>query len=1081
MANETNGVTPQISSQTLAAADANVKSSAASEETNKTLTGVHSIIIDLEELEREYYETADNYFEAAQELFGSILDSLVALQEVIVSTNEEDKKAENKKPKSISKTITIDQVIQYNDSSAAAAVLLCNKLDALFGKDNKKEKGKGGDGGLEKILQAAGAGAGALLIIAGSMLLFAGGAALFDKVNWSAALAGVAFFAIFVAGVLAISIALKKEAKNLKQFAKNILMMTGALALFAATIWFMGEVNKNTDWGAVLKTLGLFAAFVAAVVLISKFLKQEEGSFKDFAIGTLLMIAGLVIFTGALLFITWIYDKLDFKAIGIVTGMFLVFVLAIALIAKIANSNMSEFMKFGVTIAIMTGSLMLFALALKEIQTLQLLENLGSTLITLGLFISFVAIMALIANLANTQMAQFALFAVAIVLMTGSLMLFALALKEIQTLNLLENLSATLITLGLFIGFVVLMALIANIANTQIAQFALFAVVTVLMIGALMLFALAIKVTSSIDVKNILMSMLVVGTMVLFIAAVAGLGWTLLAMAPVIFPGLAVALAVSVLVLGVVATFAGVTALIQKLEIDKKAFDKLNSIETLIKVIANINWQPFKMLKAAVSMAPAFAAIGMVSLMVNCLQGISKLEIDDSKIESVMDIIEGLIETLSENAEEMKDLGLEASLAIGVALDGVTKAMLNLTEVIQRLQDIDPKDVKKATINLQYIMSKLFLAGTDPLNEPTLMDVLMAVPEMSEKAVEACGALPNVTMALNNIADVILKVKDLSPKEVESAVASVLAMADCLANCSGFFKAIADNSSYGGFLGFGKKDTFKTVDEKMDSISGILSKIIDVFGNLGGVDPAGVEAISGIFSRISRIDKSFVEKSGYFADGLNHIADAKVRGIVLAFNGLNPNDIPLAQFIISLKPVEEVDKAFVNGAKNLRDGINYIADSRFKDLDEFKIQIAEINSDPFTRLATSMDAVVSNALKLRTINNELGKLSDHLKDVYNASSKFKQTFDLGSITTNAIDRAHSWLEGIMNKGQGSSNNGTDNNDKNLGYISNYLQDGNDITRKMLNLLDKWEIEGVLIRKPEDNNDKKKQPKQAPVL
>ena len=48
-------------------------------------------------------------------------------------------------------------------------------------------------------------------------------------------------------------------------------------------------------------------------------------------------------------------------------------------------------------------------------------------------------------------------------------------------------------------------------------------------------------------------------------------------------------------------------------------------------------------------------------------------------------------------------------------------------------------------------------------------------------------------------------------------------------------------------------------------------------------------------------------------------------------------------------------------------------------------------------------------------------------------------------------------------------------------ISNYLQDGNDITRKMLNLLDKWEIEGVLIRKPEDNNDKKKQPKQAPVL
>lgn len=1015
MANETNGVTPQVSSQTLAAADASVKSSAASEETNKTLTGVHSIIIDLEELEREYYETADNYFEAAQELFGSILDSLVALQEVIVSKNEEDKKEANKRPKSLSKTLTIDQVIQYNDSSAAAAVVLCNKLDALFGKDKKKEKSSG-DNGIESLLKAAGAGASTLLVIAGSMLLFATGASLFDKVNWPAALAGVAFFAVFVAGTLAISIALKKEAKDLKQFAKNVIMMTGALALFATTVWFVGAVNKKTDWGGVLKTLGLFVTFVAAVALVGKLLKQEQGTFKDLAAGTLLMVSGLIVFTGALLLISWVHEKIDFKAVTIVTAMFLAFVLAVALIAKTANSNMTEFIKFGATTAIMTGDLMLFALALKEIQTLDLLKNLGTTLVTLGLFI----------------------------------------------------------------GFVTLMAVVANIANTQMAQFALFAVATTLMIGALMLFTVAIKVASSVNVKEILTSILVVGTMALFVTAFAGLGLALLTMSPVILPGLAIALAVSALTLGVVAAFSKVTDLIQKFEIDKKAFDKLNSIETLIKVIANINWHPLKMLKAAASMAPAFAAIGMVSLMVNCLQGISKLEIDNSKIESVMDTVEGLIETLSDNAEEIKNLGLEASLAIGVALDGVTKAMLNLTEVIQRLQDITPEDIQKATVNLHYIMSKLFLAGTDPLKEPTLMDVLMAVPKMSKKAVEACGALPDVTIALSNVADVILKVKDLSPEEVSSAVASIHAMADCLADCSGFFKAIADNSSYGGFLGFGKKDTFKVVNEKMDAISSILTKIISVFGNLGGVDPAGVEAIASIFNQISYIDKSFVEKSAYFADGLNHIADAKIRNVILAFDGLNTSDIPLAQFITNLKPVEEVGKPFVKGAKNLRDGINYIADSHFRSLDEFKIQIAEINSDPFTRLAASMDTVVSNALKLKTINNELGKLTDHLKDVYKASAKFKQTFDIGSITTNAIDRAHSWLEGVMNKGQGSGDgNNADSNDKNFSYISGYLQDGNDITRRILDLLDKWEVEGVLIRETEETN-KKVEPKQAPV-
>ena len=91
---ETNGITPQVSGQTLAAADASVKGSAA---TNNALTGVNSIIINLEELQREYYKTAENYFEAVQEMFGSILDSLVTLTDTVVSS-EEEKKIENQKP-----------------------------------------------------------------------------------------------------------------------------------------------------------------------------------------------------------------------------------------------------------------------------------------------------------------------------------------------------------------------------------------------------------------------------------------------------------------------------------------------------------------------------------------------------------------------------------------------------------------------------------------------------------------------------------------------------------------------------------------------------------------------------------------------------------------------------------------------------------------------------------------------------------------------------------------------------------------------------------------------------------------------
>ena len=69
----------------------------------------------------------------------------------------------------------------------------------------------------------------------------------------------------------------------------------------------------------------------------------------------------------------------------------------------------------------------------------------------------------------------------------------------------------------------------------------------------------------------------------------------------------------------------------------------------------------------------------------------------------------------------------------------------------------------------------------------------------------------------------------------------------------------------------------------------------------------------------------------------------------------------------------------------------------------------------------------------------------------------------------------------MNKGQGSGNdNNADSNDKNFSYISGYLQDGNDITRKILSILDKWEMEGVLIREAEET-DKKIEPEQAPAV
>ena len=273
-------------------------------------------------------------------------------------------------------------------------------------------------------------------------------------------------FTVFTIGMVALAKALNKEEKDLTNFAKTSLMLSAALGVFAISLYLVSAVVGSKGVTIAGKEIvppfsllnaiagtAVFLAFIAGVALISKLVSKDQKDFEGFAKGSLILSAALGVFALSLYIVSAVvgsngitiagkeivpkFDLLD-AVVGV--GIFLVFLTALAGICRLAGNNQKDFVQFATASLLMTVSLVAFTFALCIVSAVYSSEekkigdwtipkvDIQGALIGLGLFLGFLLAFTGIAILANNFGGNIAMFTAVSLLMSVSLITFAVAM-----------------------------------------------------------------------------------------------------------------------------------------------------------------------------------------------------------------------------------------------------------------------------------------------------------------------------------------------------------------------------------------------------------------------------------------------------------------------------------------------------------------------------------------------------------------------------------------------------------------------------------------------------------------------------
>jgi hypothetical protein len=404
------------------------------------------------------FEQSSQRDEEGQSLSESIKDILSDMK-VFEETTANDNKEKKKKKGKVSDRTKLDDLKSLPYEYATLGAVLAN---VLSNKDEKKDK-KGGISGFFKGLLE---GVGGIAALGVALFAFAGATLLFTFVDWGKAVVGMLAFTVFTIGMVALAKTLNKEEKDLTNFAKTSLMLSAALGVFAVSLYLVSAVVGSKGVTIAGKEIvppfsllnaiagtAVFLAFIAGVALVSKLVTKEQKDFEGFAKGALILSAALGVFALSLYIVSAVvgsngitiagkeivpkFDLLD-AVVGV--GIFLVFLTALAGICRLAGNNQKDFVQFATASLLMTASLVAFTFALCIVSAVYSSEekkigdwtipkvDIQGALIGLGLFLGFLLAFTGIAILANSFGGNIAMFTAVSLLMSVSLITFAVAM-----------------------------------------------------------------------------------------------------------------------------------------------------------------------------------------------------------------------------------------------------------------------------------------------------------------------------------------------------------------------------------------------------------------------------------------------------------------------------------------------------------------------------------------------------------------------------------------------------------------------------------------------------------------------------
>lgn len=374
---------------------------------------------------------------------------------------------ENDKKRTKTSQTKIEDLKSLSVSNGLGFVALWWKLDEISNKlpdDNKKKKSNGLSGIFKGLLE----GAAGIALLAVALIVFAGAMLVFNFVQWGPAMLGLVAFGIFTAGMVLIAKKLGKEVGTFGQFAIASILMSASLGVFAISLLIASNVftGKETHIGPLtigpislvgaLAALGTFAVFITGVAIISRLMSKEDKDFVGFAKASFILAGALAAFAVGLYIAAAIMsgDKIGplppIKTQGILPALALfgVFILGFAVISRIANSENSSFMEFAKSSILMSASLVTFAVALYITSAIISSQDIKD-------------------GNGKTIMSGF-------------------------------KMNAAISGLVLFAAFITGMIALSALANNFAPNFGEFAVTTLLLIGSLVLFAGALAIMSAV-------------------------------------------------------------------------------------------------------------------------------------------------------------------------------------------------------------------------------------------------------------------------------------------------------------------------------------------------------------------------------------------------------------------------------------------------------------------------------------------------------------------------------------------------------------------------------------------------------
>lgn len=363
--------------------------------------------------------------------------------------------------------LKVDDLKDLNATNGLGFALISTQIADIANTLKKKNDSSGGGGKISGWFAGLMEGVAGIAGLAVALLIFAGATAVFQLVNWSDALIGMLSFTAFTIGMVVLAKAVKGEKDNLMEFAAASMIMSGALAVFAISLAISSYIIKNQffksgpfeipaiDIAAAIIGVGTFLTFILGLAVVAKVLNNNGENFNKFALGSLVLSAALSVFSISLAITSamvkgQLFDSGVFKipAVDLIaaakgTGMFLLFLTGLAVVARIAGNNVANFTKFAMASMLMSVSLVVFSVAAFMVghilepgqHKIFGLEFAGTDIVSAiagtALFVGFLLGMAVVGNVASSVIGPMAMLSLVSVLMSFAVASFGIGLTTL--------------------------------------------------------------------------------------------------------------------------------------------------------------------------------------------------------------------------------------------------------------------------------------------------------------------------------------------------------------------------------------------------------------------------------------------------------------------------------------------------------------------------------------------------------------------------------------------------------------------------------------------------------------------------